>query len=118
MRNMVIVNVYPVATPNNGAQLMAHFCNPALLADDAAKVEIKVSKGKFTKIDAPSKLQGSDFNLLFPLHVTTDATALDFSEIETIMVVNGVAHNVVKIELVRSSEGRADWMVTYNEAEK
>lgn len=63
---------------------------------------------------SPKKLQGEDYNLWIPLYKTTDVESLDFSEVERIMTINHVAHNVTSIRKVRFSGPSMDYEITYN----
>lgn len=56
------------------------------------------------------KLKGEDSDLWFPLPPDADL----FSTVESIMQINGIAHNVTRIEAVRSFPGCADYEVIYN----
>lgn len=64
---------------------------------------------------SPKKLQGEDCNLWFPLTKTTDVNQLDFSEIELIMQINHVAHNVTSIKKKLNSGLSADYQIIFNE---
>lgn len=66
---------------------------------------------------SPKKLQGEDYNLWIPLHKTKDVESLDFSEIEKIMTINCVAHNITSVKKVRCSGPSIDYEITFNEWE-
>lgn len=64
---------------------------------------------------SPKKLQGEDFNLWFPLSKTKAVDALDFSEVEQIMTINHIAHNVTSIRAVRCSGPSLDYEIVFNQ---
>lgn len=53
-----------------------------------------------------TKLQGDD--LWFPTHGNL------FITIERLMIANGIAHNVARIDLIREGQTHKDYLVTYN----
>lgn len=84
MRNSIIATVAPFDD-----FLAIHFCNP-------------------------KKLQGEDYNLWIPLYKTTDVHALNFEEVERIMTINHVAHNITLINKVRYSGPSVDYEIVFN----
>lgn len=95
----------------------AHFTQAAIVKDQEAKVSIPLHANgeKMMTVPAPTKLQGSDFELWFPLTATFDADKLNFEEVERIMVLNHVANNVVGITKKCSNGNSVDYKVVYNE---
>ena len=61
----------------------------------------------------PPLLQGSNFNLWFPL--STRGNSINHAEIEALLLLNKVAHNVVRIEKVRESGNAVEYNIIYNE---
>lgn len=62
----------------------------------------------------PAKLQGNDADLWIPLYKTTDKHNIDFVEIERLMQVNRIAHNVTSIEYLRECGLSVEYKVTFN----
>ena len=62
----------------------------------------------------PAKLQGNDCDLWIPLYKTTNKHHLDFFEIEALMTVNRIAHNITKIEHLRDCGLSAEYKITFN----
>lgn len=110
MRNEVAITVV-----QNEGFCSVHFTQAKIVKDPNAVVSIAVNSEKMATVPAPTKLQGADFNLWFPLSATTSTKAIDFAEIERIMVINKVAHNVVNIEHKRGNEKSDEYRVVYNE---
>lgn len=70
------------------------------------------------------RLSGGDSNLWMPVNVpdTSMVVAADkiqrshlHAAIEQIMLINNVAHNVVRVEEIKRDKGHHDYRVTYNE---
>ena len=95
----------------------AHFTQAVIVKDSDAKVSIplRASGNEMITVPAPTKLQGADFELWFPLTATFDADKLNFEEVERIMIINSVANNVTNIEKKCGDEDYAEYKVTYNE---
>lgn len=112
MRNSVVIEVSKI---NSG--VVVHF-GAQKIRENVKQVEIKVNSTAKTMVDEPAKLQGSDFNLFFPLVATTEIDKVDFAEIERIMQINGVAHNVTSITIKNAGSRSVTYDVVYNEPEK
>ncbi len=110
MRNSIVIQVFNI---NSG--VVVHFGSPEL-RENVKQVEIQVNASKTTMVDEPHKLQGNDFNLIFPLTATKEINKVDFAEIERIMQVNGVAHNVTSIQIKSEASNSVTYSVVYNEA--
>lgn len=66
--------------------------------------------GKAFHFCSIEKLQGTDADLWFPL---ADPARL-FEAVESVMQVNGIAHNVVGLNVIRQCDGCTDMRVIYN----
>lgn len=95
--------------------LAVHFTQADIVKDPKAFVSIPVNGTQMMDVAAPTKLQGSDFELWFPLTATINADEVNFEEIERIMVINRVANNVTDIHKKFGDESLAEYSVTYNE---
>lgn len=112
MRNSVVIQVSKL---NSG--VVVHFGAPQN-RENVKQVEMQVNSKTKTMVDEPAKLQGSDFNLFFPLVATTEIDKVDFAEIERIMQINGVAHNVTNITTKAVASMSVTYDVVYNEPQK
>lgn len=119
MRNQVVVNLYKMKNSKGESQVVAHFCRAAERPAVEKSVEIEIRVGEKGLVTAPDKLQGNDWNLVFPLTATKSVQALDFNEIESIMCFNNVAANVTRVEKMHKDcidLDLCDWLITYNQA--
>lgn len=65
---------------------------------------------------SPKKLQGSDYDLWFPLSKAKSVDEIDFSEIERLMQINHIAHNCTSIQQVNGQKGKfAEYRIVYNQ---
>ena len=109
MRNSVVIEVSKF-----DSNIVVHFCNPAI-RKNVKQVEMQLNKTTSIMVDEPSKLQGNDRNLFFPLMVTQEIDKVDFQEIERIMCINGIAHNVTSIAIKNKNTDCVTYDVVYNE---
>jgi len=84
---------------------------PAVTARGVLTVlETHTPRGRGIHICGHAVLSGSNYNLWFPLAPNAEL----FTELEQILVWNGVAVNVVRISSLRSCPEYTDWLVTFN----
>lgn len=97
-------------------QIVGHFCEPRIATANRPLVETPINSQRTTYLPMPEKLQGSDYNLLFPLSKAKNIHEIDFSEIENIMVINGIAHNLTRITALDNGSALNEkrYHVTYN----
>lgn len=116
MRNQVVITVSSIK-----GHIVAHFAESLLTDTSRPTMNLSANQNTTTEVRVPEKLQGIDYNLQFPLYKAKSVDQIDYSEIEAIMIVNGVAHNICSINPKTKNNGPAsyvDYLVVFNTPEQ